>query len=508
MPRPSVRFLLATLLTLFALIVSLPRSGRPGSLIDDARSGRGRKRELARRHPLVHAQPAECDHAPLAGLLDDLQAGGRLPGNDPFVVERWHHRQSARTGLGLGASIASSVVHYRLLTDPGYTSFCDVNATVSCTEAYLSRYGSFAGVPVALGGVMFFTLVLLMTWFGGRALAPVRENSTAYIFALSTVGLAFVLYLAWASFIQLNALCLLCTLTYISVIGIFIVSGGVTSFAMSTLPRGSTVRRDAGLYGYERALRRHGIEPIAGVDEAGRGACAGPLVAGAAILPPGKPGIVPGLADSKLLTAPARERCYEQVVRRAVAWSVVVVPHDECDRLGMHVLPGVGTYAFFDFTPASLEWHKQVAAELWERYGHHPSFYGWYISDEKDGGLGTDEERREMWWPGHACCGADDRAGSVRGAERRHPELPGGLRQDPPAAARLPVPGRRVRPLLGAAYPLAARQRLQGQPLRVSLAQTAAIRVHPRPGALQHPADRRAGQTRGGRRCGILAMSA
>ncbi|GAA3806139.1 ribonuclease HII [Nocardioides panacisoli] len=106
---------------------------------------------------------------------------------------------------------------------------------------------------------------------------------------------------------------------------------------MSTLPRGATVRRDAGLYGYERALRRHGIEPIAGVDEAGRGACAGPLVAGAAILPAGKAGIVPGLADSKLLTAAARERCYEQILRRAVAWSVVVLPHDECDRLGMHV---------------------------------------------------------------------------------------------------------------------------------------------------------------------------
>lgn len=106
---------------------------------------------------------------------------------------------------------------------------------------------------------------------------------------------------------------------------------------MSTLPRGSTVRRDAGLYGYERALRRHGHAHIAGVDEAGRGACAGPLVAGAAILPEGKAGIVPGLADSKLLTAKARERCYEQVVRRALAWSVVVISHEECDRLGMHV---------------------------------------------------------------------------------------------------------------------------------------------------------------------------
>jgi ribonuclease HII len=106
---------------------------------------------------------------------------------------------------------------------------------------------------------------------------------------------------------------------------------------VSTLPRGLTVRRDAGLYGYERALRRAGIEPVAGVDEAGRGACAGPLVAGAVILPPGRAGIVPGLADSKLLTEKARERCYEQVVRRALSWSVVVLPAAECDRLGMHV---------------------------------------------------------------------------------------------------------------------------------------------------------------------------
>ncbi len=106
---------------------------------------------------------------------------------------------------------------------------------------------------------------------------------------------------------------------------------------MTSLPRGSTVRRDAGLYGYERALRRAGLAPVAGVDEAGRGACAGPLVAAAAILPEGKAGIVPGLADSKLLTPLARERCYAQVVRHALAWSVVIVAPGECDRLGMHV---------------------------------------------------------------------------------------------------------------------------------------------------------------------------
>lgn len=125
---------------------------------------------------------------------------------------------------------------------------------------------------------------------------------------------------------------------------------------MSTLPKGATIRRDAGLYGYERALRRQGIEPVAGVDEAGRGACAGPLVAGAAILPAGRAGQIPGLADSKLLTAAARERCYAQIVRRATAWSVVVLSHDECDRLGMHV--------------ANVEALRRAVAKLDERPGY------------------------------------------------------------------------------------------------------------------------------------------
>lgn len=106
---------------------------------------------------------------------------------------------------------------------------------------------------------------------------------------------------------------------------------------MSPLPTGSAVRRDAGLYGYERALRRADMGPVAGADEAGRGACAGPLVAAAVILPEGASGIVPGLADSKLLTPTARERCHAQVLRRALAWAVVVISSDQCDALGMHV---------------------------------------------------------------------------------------------------------------------------------------------------------------------------
>jgi ribonuclease HII len=105
---------------------------------------------------------------------------------------------------------------------------------------------------------------------------------------------------------------------------------------------GTTVRRDAGLYGYERALARRGLWPVAGADEAGRGACAGPLVVGAVILPEGKRGEVPGLADSKLLTPLARERVYAQVVKRALAWTAVVIPPQEVDRRGLHVCNVVG----------------------------------------------------------------------------------------------------------------------------------------------------------------------
>lgn len=101
---------------------------------------------------------------------------------------------------------------------------------------------------------------------------------------------------------------------------------------MTRLAKGATIRRDAGLYGYERALARQGLHPVAGVDEAGRGACAGPLVAAAVVLD--RP--ITGLADSKLLTEKRRDACFDLIMRRAAAVSVVVVPAAECDRTGLH----------------------------------------------------------------------------------------------------------------------------------------------------------------------------
>ncbi len=102
-------------------------------------------------------------------------------------------------------------------------------------------------------------------------------------------------------------------------------------------PGRTVVRREAGLYALEQALHRRGFGVVAGADEAGRGACAGPLVAAAVVLPEGRPGEVPGLADSKLLTPAARDRVYDEVVARALAWSVVAVEPGEVDARGLHV---------------------------------------------------------------------------------------------------------------------------------------------------------------------------
>src|SRR5919206_3499046 len=92
--------------------------------------------------------------------------------------------------------------------------------------------------------------------------------------------------------------------------------------ARSASPEPVADERADALWEMELRLRRRGFGAVAGADEAGRGACAGPLVAAACVLPPGRRGRVPGLADSKLLTPATRDEVYAEVVDRALAWSV------------------------------------------------------------------------------------------------------------------------------------------------------------------------------------------
>jgi ribonuclease HII len=120
-------------------------------------------------------------------------------------------------------------------------------------------------------------------------------------------------------------------------------------------PARAVVRR-SGSWTLQSTLHRHGLGPVAGVDEAGRGACAGPLVVAACVLRLGDAKRLEGLTDSKLLTATAREEYYALVTRRALDSAVVVIPPEEVDRRGVHA--------------ANIEGMRRAVAALSSRPGY------------------------------------------------------------------------------------------------------------------------------------------
>jgi ribonuclease HII len=105
----------------------------------------------------------------------------------------------------------------------------------------------------------------------------------------------------------------------------------------TTWPPRTVIRKSSGLRTLESALYRSGLGPVAGVDEVGRGACAGPLVVAACVLGSGRLESLSALDDSKKLTEKTREKLYPLICRYAVAYHVVFIPSVEVDRRGVHV---------------------------------------------------------------------------------------------------------------------------------------------------------------------------
>lgn len=102
------------------------------------------------------------------------------------------------------------------------------------------------------------------------------------------------------------------------------------------LPSRVRVTRRDGRLALEAALSRRGLGPVAGVDEAGRGCCAGPLVVAACVLGDRLHPELADLDDSKKLSLATRERLFEVVMRRAVATSVVLIDSERIDERGIH----------------------------------------------------------------------------------------------------------------------------------------------------------------------------
>jgi ribonuclease HII len=86
-------------------------------------------------------------------------------------------------------------------------------------------------------------------------------------------------------------------------------------------------------YHYEARAWKTGVTRLAGIDEAGRGPLAGPVVAAAVII--GSERRIKGLADSKVLTAEQREALFERITERAVAVGVGIVDHETIDRINI-----------------------------------------------------------------------------------------------------------------------------------------------------------------------------
>ena len=138
--------------------------------------------------------------------------------------------------VGLAAAAASAWVHYRIVHDPAYVSFCDVNARVSCTDVYMSRFGSIREIPVAVFGAFWFGLVLLLTVAAGRGSSALARNVSGYLLVLSTVGLAAVLFLAYESFVVLRTLCLLCVTAHVAAAGIFVAVSTLAGPPLASIP--------------------------------------------------------------------------------------------------------------------------------------------------------------------------------------------------------------------------------------------------------------------------------
>jgi uncharacterized membrane protein/protein-disulfide isomerase len=266
---------------------------------------------------------------------------------------------AAFAALGLAASSASTWVHYRILNDPTYASFCDVNATFSCTEAYTSRFGAVAGVPIALFGLLFFAGVLGMILFAGKS--PVlRENVTGYIFALSTLGLAAVLYLAYASYFILHVVCVLCVGTYVAIIGLFLLSGASTRFPMTSLPK--RVMNDLRSPGALTAATLFVVVSAAAIawfPEQRVTAAAGEPAAGQA---PGQPASAAQIPAAD----PGQVQKLEQYLA-AQPRIPVMVPSDGAAvvvvKFNDYQCPGCGQ-TYRDYKPVIAKWNKEAPGKL------------------------------------------------------------------------------------------------------------------------------------------------
>src|SRR5438309_7066090 len=115
----------------------------------------------------------------------------------------------------------------------------------------------------------------------------------------------------------------------------------------------------------EKALWAEGHDVVVGMDEVGRGAWAGPISVGAAVLPSDRR--VYRVRDSKMLTEPERERLFDRIAGWCRAWAVGHASQQECDELGMSAAQRLAARRALD--GLGLAAHQVVLDGKWDFVG-------------------------------------------------------------------------------------------------------------------------------------------
>jgi uncharacterized membrane protein len=114
---------------------------------------------------------------------------------------------------GFLISLYALYVRNRLLKAPTYSPICDIRANISCSKALGSQYSKTLGVPNPLAGLLFYTLLFVLSF--------------SYMFLVIypvLVSVLFSLYLAYISYIKQKNFCLVCTLTYVINIALLVIA--------------------------------------------------------------------------------------------------------------------------------------------------------------------------------------------------------------------------------------------------------------------------------------------
>jgi protein-disulfide isomerase/uncharacterized membrane protein len=134
--------------------------------------------------------------------------------DDPPRWSTWLLGGAAVAGIVL-ASISTWVHHEIAHSSAGYTSFCNLSATVNCDTVVTSPYGKLAGVPVSVWAIGFYMLLLSLALRAASSDPHRRDRARADALAMTVAGGLFSAYLAGISAFVLKTVCVLCAGLYL-----------------------------------------------------------------------------------------------------------------------------------------------------------------------------------------------------------------------------------------------------------------------------------------------------